>query len=136
MSDLQPLLIEIGCEELPPKALDELAGALARNLHDEFAAINFPLGAAAVFCSPRRLAVRFADVAATAPKVRTVLKAMPVKIGWDANGQPTAALLKRAGVLGVAAEMFRPESDAPNAVLVAEAEVGGAPLATLLQPLL
>jgi len=133
MSESKSLLIEIGTEELPPKALDELAGALARNLQEEFAALGFPAGAAEIFCSPRRLAVRFAGVAATAPKVKTVLKAMPVKIGWDTNGQPTPALLKRASALGVAAELFRPESDAPNATLVAETEVGGASLAALLQ---
>ena len=136
MSDPKSLLIEIGCEELPPKALDELADALALNLQEEFAAIGFPIGAGATFCSPRRLAVRFADVSATAPKVKTVLKAMPVKIGWDENQRPTAALQKRASALGVAPEAFMPDSDAPNAVLVAEAEVGGGSLSALLPPLL
>ncbi len=136
MSDPKPLLIEIGCEELPPKALDELAGAFAQNLQSEFAAIGFPIGAGTVFCSPRRLAVRFADVSAAAPKVRTILKAMPVKIGWDENQRPTAALQKRASALGVAAEAFKPESGAANAVLVAEAEVGGGSLSELLPPLL
>jgi glycyl-tRNA synthetase beta chain len=136
MSDPKPLLIEIGCEELPPKALDELAGALAQNLQEEFAAIGFPIGVETIFCSPRRLAVRFADVSATAPKVKTVLKAMPVKIGWDENRRPTAALQKRASALGVAPEAFKPDSDAPNAVLVAEAEVGGGSLSALLPPLL
>ena len=136
MSEMKQLLVEIGCEELPPKALDELADALARNLREEFAALNFPIGAAAIFCSPRRLAVSIADVAATAPKVKTVLKAMPVKVGWDANGQPTAALVKRAAALGVAPEAFKPESDAPNATLIAEAEIGGGSLSALLPPLL
>ena len=136
MSDPKPLLIEIGCEELPPKALDELAGALAQNLQEEFTAIGFPIGTATIFCSPRRLAVRFADVATTAPKVKTVLRAMPVKIGWDENQRPTAALQKRASALGVAPESFKPESDAANAVLVAEAEIGGGSLSALLPPLL
>jgi len=136
MSEHKPLLIEVGCEELPPKALDELAGALAQNLREEFAALDFPIGDGTIFCSPRRLAVRFADVAATAPKVKTVLKAMPVKIGWDENKRPTAALQKRANALGVPPETFKPESDGPNAVLVAEAEVGGGSLSALLPPLL
>jgi len=136
MSEHKALLIEIGCEELPPKALDELAGALAQNLQEEFTAIGFPIGTVTIFCSPRRLAVRFADVATAAPKVKTVLKAMPVKIGWDENQRPTAALQKRANALGVAPEAFKPESDAANAVLVAEAEVGGGSLSALLPPLL
>ncbi|HEX3122814.1 MAG TPA: glycine--tRNA ligase subunit beta [Rhodanobacteraceae bacterium] len=136
MSDRKPLLVEIGCEELPPKALDELAGALAQNLREEFAAVDFPVGDATIFCSPRRLAVSVADVAATAPKVKTVLKAMPVKVGWDEHGQPTAALVKRAAALGVAPGAFRPESDAPNATLVADAEIGGGSLSALLPLLL
>ena len=53
MSEMKQLLVEIGCEELPPKALDELADALARNLREEFAALNFPIGADAIFCSPQ-----------------------------------------------------------------------------------
>ena len=136
MSDPQPLLIEIGCEELPPKALDELAGALAQNLRDEFATLDFPVGTASVFCSPRRLAVVFSEVAATSPKVNTLLKAMPVKVGWDENKRPTPALLKKASALGVAPEAFRPDGDAANATLVAEAEIGGGALSMLLPALL
>jgi len=136
MPENKALLVEIGCEELPPKALDELASALAQNLQEEFAALDFPTGAATIFCSPRRLAVRLADVATTAPKVKTILKAMPAKIGWSADGKPTAALLKRASALGVAAEAFKPDGDGPNAVLVAEAEVGGGALSELLPSLL
>jgi glycyl-tRNA synthetase beta chain len=136
MSEHKPLLIEIGCEELPPKSLDELASAFAQNLREEFAALDFPFGAATIFCTPRRLAVSIADVAATAPKVKTILKAMPVKVGWDENRQPTPALVKRAGALGVPPEAFRPENDAPNATLIAEAEIGGGSLSVLLPPLL
>ena len=136
MSEHKPLLIEIGCEELPPKSLDELATALAQNLREEFAAIDFPVGSATAFCSPRRLAVLIADVAATAPKLKTILKAMPVKIGWGADEKPTAALLKRASALGVAAEAFKPDGTGPNAVLVAAAEVGGGALPDLLPALL
>jgi len=36
MAEFKPLLIEIGCEELPPKALDDLAKAFAEILTDEF----------------------------------------------------------------------------------------------------
>ena len=136
MSDTQPLLIEIGCEELPPKALDELAGALAQNVGEEFAAVNFPIGAIEVFCSPRRLALRIADVASTAPKTKTSVKAVPVKIGWDAHGQPTAVLQKKAASLGVAAEAFKPENDTPGAMLVAAADIGGGTLSALLPTLI
>ena len=136
MSDAKPLLVEIGCEELPPKALDELAHALAQNLAEEFTALSFPIGASRVFCSPRRLAVRIDDVAAAAPKTRTLVKAVPAKIGWDADRKPTAVLQKKAAALGVAPEAFKPENDSPGAMLVAEAEIGGGALQVLLPAVL
>ena len=37
MSAAKPLLIELGTEELPPKALDELAAAFARGICDGLA---------------------------------------------------------------------------------------------------
>jgi glycyl-tRNA synthetase beta chain len=53
------LLIEIGTEELPPKALDELAGALARGVCDGLVqrGIASDVANAKTYCSPRRLAV-------------------------------------------------------------------------------
>jgi glycyl-tRNA synthetase beta chain len=132
MSETQPLLIEIGCEELPPKALDELVRAFAQNVGEGFSALNFPIGATEVFCSPRRLALRIANVASTAPKTKTSVKAVPVKIGWDANRNPTPVLQKKAAALGVDAEAFKPENETPGAMLVAEAEIGGGTLASLL----
>jgi glycyl-tRNA synthetase beta chain len=132
MSEVKPLLIEIGCEELPPKALDELAKSFAEILMDEFGILYFPVGKAEVFCSPRRIAARFADVDSTSPKSKTVLKAVPVRIGWNERKQPTQALLKKAAQLGAAAETFRAERDDPNAMLICDAEVGGEPLTELL----
>jgi glycyl-tRNA synthetase beta chain len=132
MSDARPLLIEIGCEELPPKALDELSAAFAKNLSDEFQTLRFPIGAVAIYNSPRRMAVRIADVAPTSPKTTTQLKAVPVKIGWDADQKPTQALIKKSAALGVVPELFKPDSDGANAILVCEAETGGESLQKLL----
>ncbi len=132
MAECRPLLIEIGCEELPPKALDELAKSFAEILTDEFGILYFPVGKAEVFCSPRRIAARFADVDSTSPKSKTVLKAVPVRIGWDERKQPTQALLKKAAQLGAAADAFRAERDDPNAMLICDAEIGGEPLTELL----
>jgi glycyl-tRNA synthetase beta chain len=132
MAEFKPLLIEIGCEELPPKALDELAKAFVEIMTDEFGILYFPVGKAEVFCSPRRIAARFADVGAASPKSKTVLKAVPVRIGWDEKKQPTPALLKKAAQLGASADAFRAERDDPNAMLICDADIGGEPLARLL----
>jgi len=132
MADFRPLLIELGCEELPPKALDELADAFAKAVRDEAQIFYFAFGKQEVFCSPRRMAVRFCDVDSASPTAKAPLKAMPVKVGWDANRKPTPALVRKAAQLGVAAEAFQPESDAANAMLVCEAEIGGEVLADVL----
>ncbi len=53
------LLIELGTEELPPKALDELAAAFLRGMCDGLATrgIEAALDQARAYCTPRRLAV-------------------------------------------------------------------------------
>ncbi len=132
-SALHPLLIELGTEELPPKALDELAKAFAENLGDELNILYFSFGSHRVFASPRRISVLFADVFSVAATPRTTLKAMPVKIGWDKENKPTPALIKKAAQLRVPAEAFKPDSDSPNATLVCEAEVGGESLTQVLR---
>jgi glycyl-tRNA synthetase beta chain len=132
MAELKNLLVELGCEELPPKALDELARAFGDGLADELRALGFAPGASDVWCSPRRMAVRLAAVAATAPLALKQLKGVPKKVGWDSAGRPTAALVKKAAQLGVDPTAFRPESDADNAMLVCEAQTGGETLASLL----
>jgi glycyl-tRNA synthetase beta chain len=132
MSDTKPLLLEIGTEELPPKALDELADTLARGINEELGVLNFASGGTKVFCSPRRMAVHVADVDAASRRTRTQLKAVPVKVGWDANRQPTPALLKKAAQLGVDAGAFKPDGEGANAMLACDAEIGGEPLAQQL----
>ncbi|HMM68539.1 MAG TPA: glycine--tRNA ligase subunit beta, partial [Dokdonella sp.] len=59
------LLIEIGTEELPPKALDTLAEAFARGIVDGLGKCGIAIDAAnaKVACSPRRLAVLVPGVA-------------------------------------------------------------------------
>jgi glycyl-tRNA synthetase beta chain len=132
MSEHKPLLIELGCEELPPRTLDELALALTKGLSDEFAALNFDFGQARTYASPRRMAAYFSGIPDASPKSRTTLKAVPVRVGWDENKKPTQALIKKAAQLGVAADLFQPDSNGPNANLICSAEIGNEPLAKLL----
>ena len=59
------LLVELGCEELPPKALDAIRDAFFAAVRDglQKSGIAFDEGASRSFSSPRRLAVLFMDVA-------------------------------------------------------------------------
>ena len=51
------LLIEIGTEELPPKALASLSRALEHSLVAQLQALKLSFGRVQRFASPRRLAV-------------------------------------------------------------------------------
>jgi glycyl-tRNA synthetase beta chain len=128
-----PLLIEVGCEELPPKALDELASAFAKIVVDEMNVRYFPSGPATVCATPRRIAIKFDWASEKSPIAKSLQRGVPVRIGWDANGRPTAALIKKAAQLNASPEAFQPESNDAGAMLVAEVESGGEPLAGALE---
>ena len=56
MAERKPLLVELGTEELPPHALDELAAAFRRGLCDGLikAGISAGFDAARAYATPRR----------------------------------------------------------------------------------
>ena len=87
----QTLLLEIGTEELPPKALLKLAIAFANGMRDgldkaelEFADVNY-------YATPRRLAVMVTELD-SAQTDKEVLKRGPaVKAAYNDAGEPTPA---------------------------------------------
>jgi glycyl-tRNA synthetase beta chain len=89
----QTLLLEIGTEELPPKALLKLATAFANGMRDglnkaelEFADVNY-------YATPRRLTVMVTDLD-SAQTDKEVLKRGPaVKAAYNDAGEPTPATL-------------------------------------------
>ena len=104
------LLIELFTEELPPKALRRLGEAFAASIVEGLRAraLTGPASDFRAFCSPRRLAVRVESVLAQAPDRAVEAKGPSVKVGLDAQGQPTQALLKWAQKQGAGlAELVR-----------------------------
>ena len=63
------LLIELGCEELPPKSLDLIREAFFIAVRDgmQKSGIDFDVESSRSFSSPRRLALLFSDVASSQP---------------------------------------------------------------------
>ena len=97
-----PLLVELFTEELPPKALKRLGEEFARVLRDELAASglldkNAPT---TVYATPRRLAVQLLNVLAKAPGRQIDERLLPEKVGLDAHGKATPALIKKLATLG------------------------------------
>ncbi len=97
-----PLLVELFTEELPPKALQRLGEAFAHGLRDELTASGLLAADCGleVFATPRRLAARFSSVPGRAPDRQIDERLLPEKVGLDAAGKPTAALLKKLAALG------------------------------------
>jgi glycyl-tRNA synthetase beta chain len=103
MVEAKSLLIELGTEELPPKALDALSAAFARGVCEglEKRGIAADTGNARAYCSPRRLAVHVPAVATAQPQQAVERRGPAVSAGLGADGAPSKALLGFAQSCGV-----------------------------------
>jgi glycyl-tRNA synthetase beta chain len=109
-----PLLIEIGTEELPPKALDELALAMRDGVVAGLTKRNIGFDAAGVraLWTPRRLAVLIDAVELEQPDQHVERRGPALNAGMDAQGQPTKALIGFAQSCGVTVDaLARLETD-------------------------
>jgi len=126
-----PLLVELLTEELPPKSLQRLAEAFAKEIVDGLRAQYF-LGEgseAESFATPRRLAVRISGVLARQPERVIERKGPSVQAALDANGNPTAALAGFARSCGVAPEELERRRDEKAEFFVYRAKQKGEALA-------
>ena len=84
-------LVEIGTEELPPKALRSLAESFAANFTAELDNAGLGHGKVEWFAAPRRLALKVANLAASQPDREVEKRGPAVSAAFDASGQPTKA---------------------------------------------
>ena len=96
------LLVEIGTEELPPKALRALMDAFAENLGAGIDAARLERGELTGFASPRRLAALVRNVQSRQEDHTSSQKGPPVKVAFDDDGNMTAAGIAFAKKCGVA----------------------------------
>ena len=100
------LLIELLTEELPPKALKQLADAFAQGIAAGLASRGLVSVDAAreIYATPRRLAVKIDGVASRGEDRRETKKLMPAKVAFGADGKASMALRKRLEKEGVPAD--------------------------------
>jgi glycyl-tRNA synthetase beta chain len=132
------LLVELFVEELPPKSLKKLGESFAEVLSASLVAQGLALKEAGVtaYATPRRLAVRVDGVFAQAADKSVSQKLMPVKVGLDAEGMATPALLKKLASLGAGASVvpeLKREMDGKAEVLFFDSMAAGAKLVDGLQ---
>jgi glycyl-tRNA synthetase beta chain len=94
-------LVEIGTEELPPKALRTLKDAFAENLVAAIDDARLAHGGVHSYASPRRLAVHIEKLAHGQENRKVSQKGPPTKVAFDADGNalpPAIAFAKKCGV--------------------------------------
>ena len=138
VSGLSPLLIELGTEELPVKALPGLAQSLFDGVLAalEKRGVAVERGDAKPLYSPRRLAVLLPGVAIEQPEQHSEVLGPYLNIALDADGKPTRALDGFAAKAGVDWTQLQKTSDAKGERFVHRATTPGARTLDLLQAVL
>ncbi|WPU55961.1 glycine--tRNA ligase subunit beta [Stenotrophomonas acidaminiphila] len=131
---MQPLLIELGVEELPVKALPGLAQAFFDGVIDGLArrGIAFERDDAKPLSTPRRLAVLLPGVETEQPEQHSEVFGPYLNIALDANGEPTKALQGFAAKAGIDWTALERTTDAKGERFVLRSVTPGAKTATLL----
>ena len=125
-------LVEIGIEELPPKALRTLMTAFADGLAEGLTRSRLEHGSVSGYASPRRLATLITALAYTQEDRDTQQRGPPVSIAIDDHGKPTKAGLAFAGKCGVAFDVLDREKTDKGEWLIYRAVEKGQPAAVLL----
>ncbi|MBK8326525.1 MAG: glycine--tRNA ligase subunit beta [Moraxellaceae bacterium] len=96
-----PFLVELGCEELPPKSLKVLAESFLAGIEAGLKQAGLPYDHARYYAAPRRLAVSVQHLALQQPDRVLTVDGPPVKAAFDAQGNPTQAALGFAKKNGI-----------------------------------
>ncbi|WP_111979729.1 glycine--tRNA ligase subunit beta [Algibacillus agarilyticus] len=119
------LLIEIGTEELPPKALRKLAQAFADNIEAGIKQAELSFSSVRWLASPRRLAVVVNELSEQQADKIVEKRGPAVQAAFDADGNPTKAALGWARGNGISIEQAERLETNKGAWLLHKAEVKG-----------
>lgn len=97
----QDFLVELGTEELPPKALATLGDAFLAGIEKGLQAAGLNYSDKKVFAAPRRLAVLIRNLDTQQPDRSINVDGPPRQAAFDAEGNPTQAALGFAKKCGV-----------------------------------
>jgi glycyl-tRNA synthetase beta chain len=132
MTVKKDLLIEIGTEELPPKALNILSIAFDNGVVSGLSDADFQFGESNRYATPRRLAVLIKDVPEVQPDRVVEKKGPSLKAAYDADGNPTKAVEGFARSCGVTVDQLEQQETDKGIWLVFKANEKGKKLSELL----
>jgi glycyl-tRNA synthetase beta chain len=131
------LLVELGTEELPPKALRTLELALLEGLQSRLQQAGLTARRAESFATPRRLAVLLSQLPVRQPDQLIRRRGPPVSVAFDAAGEATRAGSAFAHSCAVPIAALGRERDAKGTEYLSfEGVRAGAELRSLLPRLL
>jgi len=129
---VQDFFVEIGTEELPPKALKTLATAFSDNIVEELAKQNLSHGEVSWYAAPRRLAVRVNQLALQQQDKVVEKRGPALAAAFDADGKPTKAAAAWAASNGITADQAERLETDKGAWLIHKALIKGESTASLL----
>ncbi len=128
----QNFLVEIGTEELPPKALKTLATSFADNVEAELNHAGLSFDKIEWFAAPRRLAVKVLNLATQQPSKEIEKRGPAVSAAFDAEGKPTKAAEGWARGCGITVDQAERIATDKGEWLVHRAKIEGQPTKNLL----
>lgn len=128
----QNFLVEIGTEELPPKALKTLATSFADNVEAELNQAGLTFDKIEWFAAPRRLAVKVLNLATQQPSKEIEKRGPAVSAAFDAEGKPTKAAEGWARGCGITVAQAERIATDKGEWLVHRAKIEGQPTKNLL----
>jgi len=136
--DTADLLIELGCEELPPKSLPILGQTLFEGFLAQLskAGLGFDIDASRVYYTPRRLALLVPAVSERQPDQVLERKGPALAAAFDADNQPTPAALGFARSVGKSVGDLETLKNDKGEWLYCRVEKAGQKLDDLLFPML
>ena len=132
MRESADLLFELGTEELPPVALEQLSAALTQGFTDGLQNAGLEHGAITSFATPRRLGVMIRACALRQPDREIERRGPALRAAFDADGNPTKAASGFARSCGTTVDALeRTETDKGTWLMYRLKELGK-PAAELL----
>ena len=130
--DSADFLVELGTEELPPKALSKLSSAFAKHITESLDKADLNYSNVETFATPRRLAVKITALATQQKDKASERKGPAVQAAFKEDGCPTPAAEGFAKSCGVSVSELETQETDKGAWLVFKNNIPGKKSETLL----
>lgn len=132
MSETRDILIEIGTEELPPKALPKLSAAFEQGVVEGLAEAGVPADGCVAYAAPRRLALWLKAVPLRQADREELRRGPALQAAFDDEGRPTKAAEGFARSVGVTVDALERLETDKGAWLAYRMQIPGRATAELL----